>query len=281
MFMPSKNIAGLPTLLIILQPLIICFVLALRFQRRRTLSILGHHKLGVGYNPIEQQAAACEEDVQGSGGSQPHVLSIWTFPVKSCRGVQLDSAVVNKNGLAWDRRFMFVVSNDGSSHDINQKNEDVERKASWHALTLRECPSLALVETELWLPDTQVESEDQGYLVIRWRALPRLLGRVMDLVLGGTRSQHVVLSLARDERAATRVQIHKDSAPAEIFKEEIPVELKNFLGVTKPGFALARQAASVVRPIYRNAPRSDIAGYQPEVEFQDSVSNEQKTYQTR
>jgi uncharacterized protein len=58
------------------------------------------------------------------------LADIWRYPVKSCRGERMGSAVVEPWGLAGDRRWMVV---DGSGE----------------ALTARECPPLVLVTPRL------------------------------------------------------------------------------------------------------------------------------------
>jgi uncharacterized protein YcbX len=58
------------------------------------------------------------------------LASILVFPIKSCRGVALPEAVVERRGLRNDRRFMLV-------------------DATGRFVTQREAPSLALVDTAL------------------------------------------------------------------------------------------------------------------------------------
>lgn len=44
--------------------------------------------------------------------SAPRVASLHIYPVKSCRGIDVDSALVTGTGLEWDRRWMIVDAND-------------------------------------------------------------------------------------------------------------------------------------------------------------------------
>jgi uncharacterized protein len=59
-----------------------------------------------------------------------HVTAIWRYPVKSCRGERLGTAVVEPWGLAGDRRWMVVDS-------------------AGEAVTARDCPPLVLVTPRL------------------------------------------------------------------------------------------------------------------------------------
>lgn len=58
------------------------------------------------------------------------VAELWTYPVKSCRGIRLDRAAVTARGLAWDRHWM-VVDEAG------------------HFLTQRQLPAMATIGTAL------------------------------------------------------------------------------------------------------------------------------------
>ncbi len=66
------------------------------------------------------------------------VTELWTYPVKSCRGVRLDRAAVTARGLAWDRHWMVV--------------DEVGR-----FLTQRQLPAMATIGTAM-TPETLVLS---------------------------------------------------------------------------------------------------------------------------
>lgn len=55
------------------------------------------------------------------------VTGLFVYPVKSCRGISLSSAQLEKTGLAWDRRWCVV------------------KQATGRFVTQREHPKLALV----------------------------------------------------------------------------------------------------------------------------------------
>lgn len=69
--------------------------------------------------------------------TSPRIASLHVYPVKSCRGIDVDSALVTSTGLEWDRRWMIVDAND-------------------RFITQRSHPRLATISTaivggELWL----------------------------------------------------------------------------------------------------------------------------------
>ncbi len=49
-------------------------------------------------------------DSQNSG-TFPHISRMWIYPVKSFAGIEVDSAVLQATGLAWDRSWMLVDAN--------------------------------------------------------------------------------------------------------------------------------------------------------------------------
>jgi uncharacterized protein len=92
---------------------------------------------------------------------QVTLTGLFVYPVKSCRGIALEEAVLTKRGLEHDREWM-IVDADGSF------------------LTQRQLPRLALMETEL-TPDTlQLRAPEQGEieLPLTTRALTRRRVRV-------------------------------------------------------------------------------------------------------
>lgn len=74
----------------------------------------------------------------------PRIASLHVYPVKSCRGIDVDSALVTGTGFEWDRRWMIVDAND-------------------RFITQRSHPKLATIATtivggELWLSATGRET---------------------------------------------------------------------------------------------------------------------------
>ncbi|KAK5138141.1 hypothetical protein LTR08_004836 [Meristemomyces frigidus] len=87
----------------------------------------------------------------------PRVQALFTYPVKSCRGVELAASEVQASGLRYDRLFTFaqLVSKQveaGSKAANGVAEQSGDWKHQWRFITQREFPRLALLHTELWLP---------------------------------------------------------------------------------------------------------------------------------
>lgn len=76
------------------------------------------------------------------------VKAIFVYPIKSCGGVELQRGGIISTGMVCDRIFSFaqLVSTD-TTHE-------------WRFITQRQFPKLALLQTELWLPDVEQVSEN-------------------------------------------------------------------------------------------------------------------------
>lgn len=68
-----------------------------------------------------------------------HVEQLWTYPIKSCAGLRLPSAVLFDTGLEWDRTWM-VVDEDGEF------------------VSQRECPRMALVHPRFHLGQLELRA---------------------------------------------------------------------------------------------------------------------------
>ncbi|TKA31457.1 hypothetical protein B0A50_02304 [Salinomyces thailandicus] len=92
-----------------------------------------------------------------SNDGQPTVKALFTYPVKSCRGVELTASEVQATGLNFDRLFTFAqltsTSKQAEQTLGNASGVSEEWDHQWRFITQREFPRLALLETELWLPD--------------------------------------------------------------------------------------------------------------------------------
>ncbi|KAK0308960.1 hypothetical protein LTR01_004840 [Friedmanniomyces endolithicus] len=100
------------------------------------------------------------EQHSSSNDGGPHVKALFTYPIKSCRGVELAAAEVESTGLKYDRLLTFaqLVSKpdpgqDKNSSGISEPSEEWQHQ--WRFITMREHPKLALVRTELWVPDSR------------------------------------------------------------------------------------------------------------------------------
>lgn len=87
---------------------------------------------------------------------RPRVQALFTYPIKSCRGVELGLSQVEPLGLSCDRLFTFaqlVSRTDGAKSqaaDSSESTRDEERE--WNFMTERDFSRLVLLQTELWVP---------------------------------------------------------------------------------------------------------------------------------
>ena len=76
-----------------------------------------------------------------------NIASLYVYPVKSCRGIALETSPVGERGLAFDREWMVV---DGGGRFVTQ----------------REVPRLALVEPTLTATAMELEAPGAGRLAV-------------------------------------------------------------------------------------------------------------------
>ncbi|KXT08573.1 hypothetical protein AC579_10425 [Pseudocercospora musae] len=86
-----------------------------------------------GSSRVQSIRGADEQDQSAS------VTGLFVYPLKSCEGIQVPMASVEKTGFKFDRLFSFAECKDDGN---------------WGVITQREYPKLALIETEIWLPDS-------------------------------------------------------------------------------------------------------------------------------
>lgn len=102
----------------------------------------------------------------------PRVKAIYVYPVKSCRGIELPASEVSGTGLRYDRMFSFAQQVErGSDGDHGQRGKQ------WRFITQREYPKLALLATELWIPDPRRE-EAKKQRPSRSSPYPRASGQI-------------------------------------------------------------------------------------------------------
>jgi len=89
------------------------------------------------------------------------VKALFTYPIKSCRGVELPASELDSTGLKYDRMFTFAQlhSKQASQGTVGEPSSDWQHE--WRFITARELPRLALVKTELWVPDLRKPAPTQ------------------------------------------------------------------------------------------------------------------------
>ncbi|KAF2774525.1 hypothetical protein EJ03DRAFT_347120 [Teratosphaeria nubilosa] len=113
-------------------------------------SVPGCRRIGLrGRSNLDDQYKTRRQDDK----SAPRVKALFTYPVKSCRGVELNASEVEASGLKYDRLFTFAqlvskpIRNDSDPEPSGDWNHQ------WRFITEREFPRLVRLKTQLWIPD--------------------------------------------------------------------------------------------------------------------------------
>ncbi|KAL2159969.1 hypothetical protein VTH06DRAFT_2102 [Thermothelomyces fergusii] len=243
---------------------------------------------------------AAEDDAENGG---PRIRSLWIYPLKSCRGIEVRQSRVLPTGLEFDRLYTFAQLKEGPSPSASAAGragktggeEGDGRHRSWHFITQRQFPLLATVEVELFVPDPakrrppragqHPDAPDAPFLLVRfpWRE-PGLaglvLGRLGAKLARGWRARpekEFVLPVAFPAPAEAkargyareRLTIWRDTVPALNMTADLPPELARYLGTSAP-LGLFRVDPASPREVRRCAPSRQAAGYQPVTGFQDA-----------
>jgi hypothetical protein len=244
--------------------------------------------------------ASSTSTVTGAAGNQPKIRSLWIYPLKSCKGIELRQSKVLPTGLEYDRLYTFarllhphpIGVQWSSSSSRSSGSKDYKDIYGWDFITQRQFPLLATVQVELFVPDIvkargQPSKVSEPFLLVRfpWRepGLRGMLAWAAAKLSRGWRARpekEFVLPVAfpsEDEieaRGYTRewVRIWKDTVKALNMEAELPRELSQYLGVNDR-LGLFRVDPARLRDVHRCAPTQQDAGYQPVTGFQDAVSD--------
>ena len=231
---------------------------------------------------------------QHQGAASWRVKSLWIYPIKSCRGVELEKGTVTGAGMQYDRQFSFAQLSSKFPVSANTPQEE-KAEHRWKFMTQRSLPLMATIKTEVWLPDASSPEYSErhpnvqsgGVLVIRFPQVELeegVMGKIRDvsaLVLGQPeREVHIPLNPTQEQifqkgYAVDDMEIWKDNPRSLIMAstekdDDWVQELRSYLGITNH-LALFRVSRDhQAREVYRCAPRKEELGYQPTVGFQDA-----------
>lgn len=255
-----------------------------------------HSKLGI--DPVKSNLNSYATLGHGSSAPGPargNIKSLFVYPIKSCRGIELTRAKVVPTGLEFDRLFTFAQLKSPFPVAAAQPDEAQARQHTWEFITQRQFPLLATVEVELWQPDLakikgfrdlSAGSSDEVFLLVRfpwrdggWRGLGASFAAKCLRGWRATPMIEVLLpvgwpdknEVARKGYALEPVRVWGDTTVALNMGSELPEELRLYLGVSNK-LALFRVDPEALRMVGKNAPREEEAGYRPVVGFADSVS---------
>ena len=231
---------------------------------------------------------------QHNGAASWRVKSLWIYPIKSCRGVELKQGTVTGAGMEYDRQFSFAQL---SSRFPVSASTPQEEKAEhrWKFMTQRSLPLMATIKTEVWLPDPSSPNYSErnpnvqsgGVLVIKFPQIQLeegITGKIRDvsaLMFGQPeREVHILLNPTQEQifqkgYTVDDMEIWKDNPRSLLItsteKDDHWVqELRSYLGITNHLALFRVSRDNQAREVYRCAPRKEELGYQPTVGFQDA-----------
>lgn len=229
------------------------------------------------------------EPGRGSSVTPWTVKSLWIYPVKSCRGVELEQGSVVSTGMAYDRLFSFAqLRSTTSGRSDTLKDEKIDD--SWVFITQRQYPLLAQVKTEVWIPDPSsptyspelADVLSDGVLVITFpiqQSTPKgWLARVTAWVKGQKPEKSfrvpfepTAYQTKQGGYTTEKMRIWKDQPTSLNMSSCIAPGLSDFLGMSEhTTLALFRVDAKDYRTVLRCAPRKEQLGYQPVTGFADA-----------
>ncbi|PLB46114.1 MOSC-domain-containing protein [Aspergillus steynii IBT 23096] len=236
------------------------------------------------YDPKYSQGVP-ETQTDAKGCPSWRIKALFTYPIKSCTGVELDVADVVPTGLQYDRQFCFA------EYMIPQGSAS---KPHWTARTMREGPfcRLALIRPEIWIPDPAApdyhpeleEVKSQGVLLIKY---PRPAGTGF---LSSLKKLAIRLGLISRDLSfrvplyppsshlsiypSAPVKVWKDAPFAFDYAQHVPTSLRDFLcpsdSSPRGPLTLFRVDPSHHREIFRCAPRKEDLGFQTVTGFADA-----------
>ncbi|CAG8384694.1 unnamed protein product [Penicillium salamii] len=214
------------------------------------------------------------ENQDDEGRSSWRVKALFSYPLKSCRGVELEASNVVPTGLEYDRQFTFAGYNNDKWNIRTLRNKGFNR--------------LALVEPEIWIPDPSAHNYDPNSAEVRSKGV--LVITYPRVAPAGLYGQLVKISMALnicDSRLQFQVPLHPPvestfpEVPVKIWKDcpialdygaLLPDSLHEYLASdpSKAELTLFRASASHTREIFRNAPTKEDIGFQPNTAFADA-----------
>lgn len=244
-----------------------------------------------------------------SQARSPMIDSLHIYPLKSCQGIELAEATVLPTGLEHDRVFCLAqrktkkqtAAPDATAASETPKSEtpfvDVDY---WEVITLRQIALMANIKVDLWAPDSSKHSRQLGpitgangagsnesFLVVRfpWRSAGvkgfiETVAAKLSRGLSAVAEREFMLPMSfpslQEAKARgyshTEVTLFRKVLSALNMGSEVPPELASYLGLEQGKLAVFRLDPAHRRQVFRCAPTRADAGYQPEIDFQDAVS---------
>ncbi|KAL7950304.1 hypothetical protein V8C42DRAFT_195410 [Trichoderma barbatum] len=250
-----------------------------------------HTKLGIPA-PQSNLRSQTSPEHNHQPGRAARIQSLYVYPIKSCRGIEIGQSKVFPKGLEFDRLFAFARQKPRATDaplPSGEEGPQPTKYPQWEVITLRQVPLLANVKVDLWLPDASKTSRQLGrvggrYIVIRFpwrdsglRGTIQWISAKLSRGLNGVPEKEFMLSI--DFPSANEIKaggyhfedtlFFTKNVHALNLRNEVPPELGLYLGVAVPMTIFMVDPAQR-REVFRNAPRKDDVGYQPVIDFQDA-----------
>ena len=231
---------------------------------------------------------------QHNGAVSWKVKSLWIYPVKSCRGIELESGTVVGTGMEYDRQFCFAQLSSKFPVSANTPQEEKE-KHTWKFMTQRSLSAMATIKTEVWVPDPSLPTysdhhpniQSGGVLLIKFPHIQSeegIVGKFKDLLASVSgqpeRVVHIPLNptqaqIIEKDYVVDSMEIWKDKPRSLMIastEKDVPwiQELRSYLGITNHMALFRVSKNDEPREVYRCAPRKEELGYQSTVGFQDA-----------
>ena len=222
------------------------------------------------------------------------VKSLFIYPIKGCKSVELAAGDVVSTGLNYDRHFSFaqLQSDFPLPSDPEERAKSEAKGHQWRFITQREFPLMSQLTTELWLPDPTRPAynpdlpyvQSGGAIIVSfpydrdadgWRSALHRLTVSLHLRSPPTKSfiipYNPTPSQIRTDYGSKieNFKIWKDTVPALNMGAAVPPELAYLLGVRNP-LTLFRALPQHPRQVFRCAPRASVLGWQPVAAFADA-----------
>ncbi|KAL9639228.1 MAG: hypothetical protein Q9164_001050 [Protoblastenia rupestris] len=168
------------------------------------------------------------QEAEGQGWK---VKSLWIYPVKSCKGVELDHCAVTGIGLQHDRHFSFA--------QYTKLSYGEAAASGWRFMTQREIPALAKVAVEMWVPDPLSSAYRENHPNVQSGGLVRI--RWPGYSQGASTWYKMLRRLSLT--AEMSVQVPYDPTPQQIKSNGYQTEKMKIWKDTPPSLLLARTAS--------------------------------------
>ncbi|KAL4742653.1 hypothetical protein BDV11DRAFT_210888 [Aspergillus similis] len=311
MLQPQQTVTIINTTLAISGALILTIYTVVRLSAKNTTTITprGCRRIGLQrgqsnihdeYDPKYSNGFS-ESSTDEHGRPAWRIKALFTYPIKSCKAIELDESEIVPTGFAFDRQFCFA---------------ELDETGNWIARTLRNrgFNKLTLVRPEIWVPDINMQGyrsdldevrsggvmlvyypRPNPYRGVGWSAVHSAIfktGLYLGLI---TREASFSVPLYQPSESPNmkpdfsapleRVKIWKDNPLAYNYGQYIPSSFHDFLNEVFPDsnlnirhttnnshrhITLFRVNPTHTREIYRNAPRKQELGFQPQTGFADA-----------